>query len=410
MWVKKATLPAPPTGRSPAGLPLGSYCIPATARLLTRGLRGTKKGKENMGRDVSDLTGTSGNRGWLRPTATLSAVVLATSLAVVSGATPSFAATHARTASASKSFLACEVTDTGGINDRSFNASAYAGLKIAAAAIPGLTYKYLGSTSTSDYTPNINTFIGENCGIIVTVGFDMADATQTAAQKHPTQKFTIVDYTYSPKPSSNVLGLYYATNQDAFQGGYLAAAMSKTGIVGTFGGQNIPPVTIYMDGWVAGVRYYDKLNHASVSVLGWTRRQAGRPTGLAGNGLFTNDFTNQALGKTDTQTLIGQGADVIFPVAGSVGLGAAAAVKEAGAGHYMEWVDTDGCVSAPQYCNLFITSVTKGIVASVSAAVEQAAKGTFKGGNYTGTSPTTESASPRSTTSPAGSRWACRTS
>ena len=96
-----------------------------------------------MGRDVSDLTGTSRNRGWLRPTATLSAVVLATSLAVVSGATPSFAATHARTASASKSFLACEVTDTGGINDRSFNASAYQGLKVAAAAVPGLTYKFL---------------------------------------------------------------------------------------------------------------------------------------------------------------------------------------------------------------------------------------------------------------------------
>jgi basic membrane protein A len=286
-------------------------------------------------------------------------------------------------ADASTGFLACEVTDTGGINDRSFNASAYAGLKIAAAAIPGLTYKYLGSTSTSDYTPNINTFIGENCGIIVTVGFDMADATQTAAQKHPTQKFTIVDYTYSPS-MSNVLGLYYATNQDAFQGGYLAAAMSKSGIVGTFGGQNIPPVTIYMDGWVAGVRYYDKLNHKRVSVLGWTPTPGRAANSLAGNGLFTNDFTNTALGKTDTQTLLGEGADVIFPVAGSVGLGAAAAVKEAGAGNYMEWVDTDGCVSAPQYCNLFITSVTKGIAASVSAAVEQAAKGTFKGGNYTG--------------------------
>jgi len=318
---------------------------------------------------------------WLRPAAMLSAVAMTATLSIVGGAT-SVGASTVR-ADASTGFLACEVTDTGGINDRSFNASAYAGLKIAAAAIPGLTYKYLGSTSTSDYTPNINTFIGENCGIIVTVGFDMADATQTAAQKHPTQKFTIVDYTYSPS-MSNVLGLYYATNQDAFQGGYLAAAMSKSGIVGTFGGQNIPPVTIYMDGWVAGVRYYDKLNHKRVSVLGWTPTPGRAANSLAGNGLFTNDFTNTALGKTDTQTLLGEGADVIFPVAGSVGLGAAAAVKEAGAGNYMEWVDTDGCVSAPQYCNLFITSVTKGIAASVSAAVEQAAKGTFKGGNYTG--------------------------
>jgi basic membrane protein A len=132
------------------------------------------------------------------------------------------------------------------------------------------------------------------------------------------------------------------------------------------------------------VRYYDMLNHKRVSVLGWTPTPGRPANSLAGNGLFTNDFTNTALGKTDTQTLIGQGADIIFPVAGAVGLGAAAAVKEAGAGNYMEWVDTDGCVSAPQYCNLFITSVTKGIAASVSAAVEEAAKGTFKGGNYTG--------------------------
>jgi basic membrane protein A len=160
--------------------------------------------------------------------------------------------------------------------------------------------------------------------------------------------------------------------------------MSKTGIVGTFGGQNIPPVTIYMDGWVAGVRYYNKIKHGKVAVLGWTPQPNRPANSLAGQGLFTNDFTNDALGKTDTQTLIGEGADIIFPVAGSVGLGAAAAVKEAGKGYDMEWVDTDGCVSAPQYCSLFITSVTKGITASVSAAVEQAAKGTFKGGNYTG--------------------------
>ncbi len=287
---------------------------------------------------------------------------------------------------AAKHFLACEVTDTGGINDRSFNASAYLGLKIAAKAIPGLSYKYLQSNSTSDYAPNISTFIGEKCGIIITVGFDMAQATQSAAKKNPNQKFAIVDFSYTPA-MKNVLGLVYHTNQDAFLGGYLAAAMSKTGKVGTFGGQDIPPVTIYMDGFVAGVRYYDKVNHAHVVALGWTpaKKRNFASGAFAGNGTFTNDFTNQALGKTTTQTLIAQGADIIFPVAGAVGLGAAAAVKQAGPGHYMLWVDTDGCVSAPQYCSLFISSVTKGIAASVSAAVEAAARGTFHGGNYNGT-------------------------
>ena len=327
------------------------------------------------------------------------AVVAVTALAAVAlvavgsstGATTSRPAKAGTTLTANtKSFLACEVTDTGGINDRSFNASAYEGLKVAAAAVPGLTYRFLSSSSTSDYTPNINTFLGDDCGIIVTVGYDMAAATYAAAKAHPKQLFTTVDYTYikdespSTPPLPNLLGLHYNTAQDAFLGGYLAAAMSKSGIVGTFGGENIPTVTIYMDGWVAGVRYYDKFNHKHVSALGWTPTPGRPASSLAGNGLFTNDFTSLNLGKTDAETLMAEGADVIFPVAGSVGLGAAAAVKAAGHGNLMEWVDTDGCVSAPQYCSLFITSVTKGIVASVSSAVEAAAHNTFKGGNYNG--------------------------
>jgi basic membrane protein A len=285
------------------------------------------------------------------------------------------------------SLLACEVTDTGGINDRSFNASAYAGLQAAKAVDPNISYKFLSSTSTSDYTPNINSFLAENCGIIITVGFDMGNATQTAAQAHPNQKFAIVDFSYSPN-IPNILGLTYDTNQDGFLGGYLAAAMSKTGKVGTFGGQDIPTVTIYMDGFVAGVRYYDQHNNAHVTALGWTPKPGRAAGSFAGTGEFTNDFTNQSLGKSVTQTLIAQGADVIFPVAGSVGLGAAAAVQAANAAGQnvtMEWVDTDGCISAPQYCSLFLTSVTKGIVTSVKDAVLAAANGTFKGGVYVGT-------------------------
>ena len=95
-------------------------------------------------------------------------------------------------------------------------------------------------------------------------------------------------------------------------------------------------------------------------------------------------------GRTLTQTFITEGADVIFPVAGNVGLGAAKAVQnaDASAGSQkvnMEWVDTDGCISAAQYCKYFITSVTKGIQTAVKNAVTTAANGSFKGGNYIGT-------------------------
>lgn len=317
------------------------------------------------------------------------------------------AATAAVTAKSSGKFLACEVTDTGGINDKSFNASAYNGLKAAVAVDHNIVPKFLSSSSTSDYTPNIDSFLSEHCGIIITVGFDMAAATQTAAKAHPKVPFAIVDcpggtaagcpgFSATEKSLKNIDNLAYETNEDAFLGGYLAAAEAKSnkiapgGAVGEFGGMNIPTVTIYMDGWVAGVRYYDQLNHKSVKVYGWYPTSKGRTAdNYTGTGLFTNNFTDDGLGKTDTGTLIGQGASVIFSVAGGVGLGAVAAIKSADSTSpgsvEMEWVDTDGCVSDAPGCQYFITSVEKGIVPSVETAVLAAAKGTFKGGFYTGT-------------------------
>ena len=207
----------------------------------------------------------------------------------------------------------------------------------------------------------------------------MANATQTAAQQNPNQDFAIVDNAYTPV-IKNVDALVFNTVQDGFLGGYLAAGMTKTGKVATFGGQELPTVTIYMDGFWDGVQYYNSQHHTKVSVLGWNEQTQ--------KGSFTGDFTNETKGQTVTQTFISEGADVIFPVAGNVGLGAAKAVQQADAsgGHVnMLWVDTDGCVAAAQYCQYFISSVTKGIQASVKTAVLSAASGSFKGGNYVGT-------------------------
>jgi basic membrane protein A len=285
-------------------------------------------------------------------------------------------------ASTAGKFLGCMVTDTGGIDDRSFNASSWQGMQQAASASSGkIAVKYLQSTTQSDYTPNINTFIGDKCGIIVTVGFLMAQATQTASKKNATGKFAIVDNAYTPA-LKNVDALLFNTAQDAFLGGYLAAGMSKTGKVATFGGEKLPTVTIYMDGFADGVQYYNQKHGTKVSVLGWSEKTQ--------NGSFTGDFTNQTNGQNVTQTFITEGADVIFPVAGNVGLGAAKAVQnaDASAGSQkvnMEWVDTDGCISAAQYCKYFITSVTKGIQTAVKNAVTTASNGSFKGGNYIGT-------------------------
>ncbi|MGH3248541.1 MAG: BMP family lipoprotein [Trebonia sp.] len=297
------------------------------------------------------------------------------------GATSAAASTGASSTasgSASGSFLGCMVTDTGGINDKSFNQSAWEGMQQAAAANPSISVKYLPSTTQSDYVPNINQFIGQKCGIIVTVGFLMAQATQTAAKANATAKFAIVDNAYTPV-IKNVDALVFNTVQDGFLGGYLAAGMTKTGKVATFGGQELPTVTIYMDGFWDGVQYYNQQHKKNVQVLGWSEATQ--------NGSFTGDFTNQTKGQTTTQTFISEGADIIFPVAGNVGLGAAKAVQNAdnsGGSVSMLWVDTDGCVSAAQYCKYFISSVTKGIQASVKTAVLSAQAGTLKGGDYVG--------------------------
>jgi len=293
---------------------------------------------------------------------------------------PSSGATSSAPAAAA--FKACVVSDTGTINDKSFNQSAYQGATEAAAASGGkITARFVPSASSSDYASNITSFINQKCGIIVTVGFLMGDATAAAAKANPSQKFAIVDFTY-PKPFKNVSTLVFNTVEDGFQAGYLAAGMSKTGTVATFGGQKLPTVTIYMDGFWDGVQYYNTKHHKNVKVLGWNEKTQ--------NGSFTGNFTDLTAGQRLTNTFISEGADIIFPVAGNVGLGAAKAVQNAdtAAGTQkvnMMWVDTDGCISAAQYCKYFITSVNKGITNAVKNAVNTAANGTFKGGNYLGT-------------------------
>src|SRR6266581_2859042 len=268
-----------------------------------------------------------------------------TLLAAACGSSSPSATPSSSAPAATAAFKACVISDTGTIIDKSFNQSAYEGATQAAAASGGkITAQFLPSSSPSDYASNITSFINQKCGIIVTVGFLMGDATATAAKANPSQKFAIVDFTY-PKPFKNVSTLVFNTVEDGFQAGYLAAGMSKTGTVATFGGQKLPTVTIYMDGFWDGVQYYNTKHHKNVKVLGWNEKTQ--------NGSFvggTNPFGDQAAGARITNTFISDNADIIFPVAGGDGVGTAAAIKTADAGGKnvnMFWVDTDGCVSSP---------------------------------------------------------------
>jgi basic membrane protein A len=214
------------------------------------------------------------------------------------------------------------------------------------------------------------------CDLIVTVGFLLGDATAAAAKANPTQKFAIVDNAYDP-PVSNIRALTFSTDQAGFLAGYLAAGMTKTGKIGTFGGLQIPTVTIFEDGFYAGAMYYNKIHSKTVQVLGWDP--------IKKTGLFAGGFNDQTQGKNLANNLLQEGADIIMPVAGAVGLGAAAAIQAAGNGAMVIGVDTDWTVSASDYTSITLTSVMKNMDVAVKDTVASVIAGNFQGGNYVGT-------------------------
>lgn len=279
-------------------------------------------------------------------------------------------------AAAAAEFSACQVTDTGGIDDNSFNQTAWKGV-LDAQEVLGIKGRFLESQAETDYEANINSLLGGQCDVIITVGFLLGDATKVAAEANPDQKFSIVDYAYDPVVP-NILGQVYATDEAAFLAGYLSAGMTKTGVLGVFGGINIPPVTIFMDGFSRGTDYYNSQKGTKVTVLGWdtTTRE----------GLFTNNFESLDDGRAYAQNLYDEGADIVLPVAGPVGLGSAALADELGVDKLkIIGVDADLYFTDPEKKHVYLTSITKRMDSTVYGVIEQAMTGTFKGGVIVGT-------------------------
>jgi len=297
---------------------------------------------------------------------------------------PAVEETVAETEAPAMAMKACQVTDVGGVDDKGFNQTAYKGVTDAAADL-GLEAAVLESQAETDYATNIQSFIDQGCSIIVTVGFLLGDATQEAANANPEVKFSIVDYAYGENEdgtpqitNNNVLGQVFNTDEAAFLAGYLAAGMTKSGKVGTFGGINIPPVTIFMDGFYYGVQQYNKDNGTSVEVLGWDP--------AAKEGLFTENFESLDDGRTFAQNLVDEGADIVMPVAGPVGLGSAALASELGTDTLkIIGVDADQFNLDTANQNVYLTTVLKNMDVTTYNAVKAAVDGTFEGGVTVGT-------------------------
>lgn len=301
------------------------------------------------------------------------ALVAASGLAFVAAACSKPPATPGGGQSAG-TYKACMVTDTGGIDDRSFNASSWAGLEAAKAQNPAVATSFTASTAMSDYDPNLTNSVTKGCSYIQAVGGLMGDATKKVAAANPKVQFAIVDA--NNLGLTNVYPIQFETQQAAYLAGYLMAGYSKTGKVGTYGGMKIGPVTIFMDGIADGVKKYNEVHGTSVQLLGWDKDKQ--------DGLFTNDFVKQEAGKQQSDTLVAQGADVIAPIAGGAGLGTAAAAK---AGNYsVVWVDADG-YETTQYKDVMLTTIVKNSKDGVKDAVLKAAgqPGTLLTGGFLGT-------------------------
>jgi basic membrane protein A len=283
----------------------------------------------------------------------------------------------------------CFVADVGHVDDKSFNQQIHEGLQRTESDL-GVKYSYVESNSAADYAPFIQAYVNQDCDLIVLAGFNMGDALVKSANANPDQKYAIVDYDIfdftdpdHPKDVTldNVSELTFQTDQAAFLAGYLAAGMTKSGTVATYGGVFFPTVTIFMNGYAAGIRSYNQDNGTTVKLLGW---DPDTQKGVEVSPDPSVGFYSPPEGRRVGEDFISEGADIILPVAGGTGLGTMAAARDAG-NVYGMWVDTDGCVAAKEFCDLFLTTVEKHMDQAVFDTMQSVIDGTFKGGLYVGT-------------------------
>lgn len=245
------------------------------------------------------------------------------------------------------------VTDVGGVNDQSFNQSAWEGLQRAQNDF-GVEVQYLESKGDSDYAANIETFLDEDYDLIICVGYMLADATREAATANPDQKFAIIDDSTNAD-LDNVTCLTFKQEQCSYLVGYVAGSMTETDNVGFVLGMASETMHKFGYGYVAGV--LDANDKAKVQQMN------------------ANNFADSAIGKTDANTMITNGADIIYHAAGGTGLGVIEACQESG--KYAIGVDTDQNYLAPE---TVLTSAMKRVDNAVYDTTEQLINGTIHGG------------------------------
>jgi len=306
------------------------------------------------------------------------AAVAAAALVVVAAA---FALVHTVGGASAAPVTGCEVTSNPPLNDRAFNQAVYDGLTDASTQW-GVSVRDRVSGTRKEWLRNVAALMGQHCGLIVTIGTVVEGDTIAAAKANPRQRFASTDAS-DVRGTSNLLSIRFKPDEAAFLAGYLAAGLTKTGKVGTFGGIEIPTVTSFMDGFWAGVEHYNQVHGAHVRVLGWNPHTH--------KGLFAGTdptdfgaFADPTLAKSLTATLVNSGADIVFPADGPAGEnGSCAAVQRTRV--LLIGVDTDQHYATPECESRWVTSVMKVYRRMVYLAMGQIFHRSFEGGMLWGT-------------------------
>jgi basic membrane protein A len=262
-------------------------------------------------------------------------------------------------------YTAALVSDVGRFNDKGFNQSQLAGLNRAKKAFK-INVIPIQSNGTSDYIPNLTTAVRKGAHLVIAAGFLMADALATEAAQFPNTHFAITDDAVSSssgdfqgKDVHNIEGLTYATNENSYLIGCMAAMVTKAEkkphVLGAVMGIKIPPVNIFFAGYQAGAK---KCVPGTKVLFG-----------------YSNSFTAQDTCKTIAENQIAQKANVVFAIAGACGLGALDAAKSAGL-----WgigVDRDQSFLG----SYILTSAVKRVDNGVYLAIKNDKAGKFKGGS-----------------------------
>ncbi|WP_024833322.1 BMP family lipoprotein [Ruminiclostridium josui] len=237
---------------------------------------------------------------------------------------------------AASSFGVGMVTDVGGINDQSFNQSAWEGLQQFSKET-NATISYLESKQESDYGTNLDKMADQNNSLIWGIGYAMADAIKTAAAQYPDKTYAIVDNSYGDETPSNVIGVVFKAQEPSFLVGYVAAKTTKTNKVGFVGGIKGDVIDQFEFGYRAGVAYASKELGKEITV----------------NVQYANSFSDQAAGKAIASSMYTKGCDIVFHAAGGAGIGVIEAAKEAN--KFAIGVDRDQSHLAPN--NILISAM-----------------------------------------------------